>query len=145
MRVSCVPNTSTSPDVGRSIPASRFRSVDLPEPLGPIKARKSPSCNSRSTLSRATTSKPSRLKRLLTLRTRTIASDIMVILFSLLHREAKSLNFDSISIAQLLNSGDSDRFVATQSIENYISISGLLARADGSLLNLVALHDKHKR
>ena len=54
----------------------KLKSVDLAEPLGPISARKSPSCNSRSTSSKATTSNPSRLKRLLTLRTRTIASDI---------------------------------------------------------------------
>src|ERR1044072_7854439 len=77
IRVNCVPITSTSPSVTRSIPASRFSNVDLPEPLGPINARKSPSCNSRSTRSSATISKPSRLKRLVTLRTRTIGSDIV--------------------------------------------------------------------
>src|ERR1041384_4531098 len=78
MRVNCVPMTSTSPLVGRSMPASRFNSVDLPEPLGPMSARKSPWCNSRSTSSNATTSNPSRLKRLLTLRTLTIGLDIVV-------------------------------------------------------------------
>src|SRR2546422_7275452 len=72
-----VPNTSTSPSVQRSIPASKFSSVDFPEPLGPISAKKSPGSILRSTWSSATTSNPSRAKRLLTLRTCTIGPVII--------------------------------------------------------------------
>src|SRR5512140_1093372 len=36
------PPTRTCPEVGRSMPAIRFKSVVLPEPDGPIKATKSP-------------------------------------------------------------------------------------------------------
>jgi hypothetical protein len=37
-----LPSTMTCPRVGRSMPAIRFSSVVLPEPEGPINARKSP-------------------------------------------------------------------------------------------------------
>src|SRR5215217_8626142 len=124
-----VPITSTSPSVTRSMPASRFRSVDLPEPLGPINARKSPSCSSRLTPSSATISNPSRLKRFVTLRTRTIGSDIVFIL--------KLLNFDTIPVAQLFDFRNGDRFVATQTIKNHVSIAGFLSGADCPLLDLV--------
>src|SRR6185369_2714751 len=137
MRVKCVPITSTSPSVGRSMPASRFSNVDLPEPLGPINARKSPWYNSRSTWSNATISKPSRVKRFDTLRTRTIGSDMFFIL--------RLLNFDTIAVAQLLDFRDRDRLVATQSIQYHVCIAGFFTRANRSLLDAIPFHDKHKR
>jgi hypothetical protein len=39
------PSTTTEPDVGRSSPASRCMSVDLPEPDGPMIAVNSPAGN----------------------------------------------------------------------------------------------------
>src|SRR5690349_12303403 len=129
MRVNCVPITTTSPSVARSMPASRFSNVDLPEPLGPINARKSPAYNSKSTWSKATISKPSRVKRFVTLRTRTIGSDIVFIL--------RLLNFDTIAVAQLLDFRDRDRLVATQSIKHYVRIAGFFPRANRSLLDAV--------
>ncbi len=41
------PDTATLPVVGRSSPPSRFRSVVLPEPEGPMKATNSPGSMSR--------------------------------------------------------------------------------------------------
>src|SRR5215212_6031579 len=55
------------------------------------------------------------------------------------------LNFDAISIAQLIDSLDLYIFIATQSIENHVSIAGLFSSANCSLLNFVALYDEHKR
>ena len=43
-----VPETVMRPDVARSKPAMTIRSVDLPEPLGPITATASPNDTSRS-------------------------------------------------------------------------------------------------
>src|SRR5689334_1722996 len=137
MRVNCVPITSTSPSVARSMPASRFSNVDLPEPLGPINARKSPSYNSRSTWSRATISNPSRVKRFVTLRTRTIGSDIIFIL--------RLLNFDTLAVAQLLDLCNRDRLVATQSIEHHVRIARLLAGANRALLHLIPFNHEHIR
>src|ERR1051325_4478396 len=136
IRVNCVPMTSTSPSVGRSIPASKFSKVDFPEPLGPINARKSPSCNSRSTWSKATISNPSRVKRFVTLRTRTIGSDIVFIL--------KLLNFDTTAVAQFFDSRHCDRLVATQAIKHYVSITSLFSGAYGTLLDLITLNDEHE-
>src|SRR5439155_6545002 len=48
---------------GWSRPPARCRRVDLPDPLGPTRARNSPSSSSRSTSSRATTSSRPRWKR----------------------------------------------------------------------------------
>jgi hypothetical protein len=50
------PCRQISPAVGRSSPPSRFSSVDLPQPLGPVTARNSPWPSSRSTSRNATTS-----------------------------------------------------------------------------------------
>ena len=36
------PSTTTMPDVGRSMPVSMFRNVDLPPPEGPTRAMNSP-------------------------------------------------------------------------------------------------------
>jgi hypothetical protein len=47
-----VPATRIEPLVGWSIPARRLSSVDLPEPDGPISARKSPSSTDIDTPSR---------------------------------------------------------------------------------------------
>ena len=41
-RVRRCPSTQTSPEVGRSTAATRWRSVLFPQPLGPIKATNSP-------------------------------------------------------------------------------------------------------
>src|SRR5690242_5560788 len=46
------PATSIAPFVGRSRPAIRLSSVDLPEPDGPMSASNEPSGTSRSRLSR---------------------------------------------------------------------------------------------
>jgi hypothetical protein len=47
MRVISSPATVTLPAEGRSSPPSRFSSVVLPDPLGPMKATKSPASTSR--------------------------------------------------------------------------------------------------
>ena len=44
-----VPSTSIEPAVGRSIPASRLRSVVFPEPDGPMSATNPPASIERST------------------------------------------------------------------------------------------------
>jgi excinuclease UvrABC helicase subunit UvrB len=49
------PATRISPEVGRSMPPTRWSSVDLPLPDSPTRARDSPAATSRSRLSRATT------------------------------------------------------------------------------------------
>src|SRR5689334_9715221 len=56
-----------------------------------------------------------------------------------------SLNFDSISIAELIDSRYRNGLVTTQSIENYVSVAGLFSGTDCSLLNLVTFNDEHKR
>src|ERR1700686_5267428 len=56
------PANSTSPPLGRMIPAISRKSVDFPAPLGPIRPKISPACTSRST-SRTATSPPKRLVR----------------------------------------------------------------------------------
>ena len=50
-----VPSIHTSPAVGRSSPASRCMSVDLPEPDGPMIAVSSPSATETETPRRAST------------------------------------------------------------------------------------------
>src|SRR5580765_3225865 len=60
--------TRTDPRVGRSMPASRFNRVDLPDPDGPIRPRKSPSGTLIDTRSSTGTSIWSRLYNLLTSR-----------------------------------------------------------------------------
>src|SRR5262245_64869522 len=101
------------------MPASKLSSVDLPEPLGPINAKKSPASSSRSTRSNATISKPSRVKRLLTLRTCTIGAAIK---FSTL----QLLNLYSIPVTQILNSSNRYGFVDAQTIQNVIGVTLLL-------------------
>src|SRR6478609_5395374 len=49
------PSTKTRPPVGRSRPAAQLRSVDLPEPDGPMTAVKVPGAKARSTPARAAT------------------------------------------------------------------------------------------
>src|SRR5512140_3324868 len=53
--------TRIRPEVGRSIPAMRFRSVVLPEPDGPMSATKSPSSTLRESLSRTVSTCVSRV------------------------------------------------------------------------------------
>lgn len=55
MPVSSRPSTATSPDVGRSSPATMFSSVDFPLPEGPITATASPRRTSSVTPSSAAT------------------------------------------------------------------------------------------
>src|SRR5437868_637437 len=56
------PSTQAVPALGRSVPASTFSSVDLPQPLGPTMARNSRSRTVRSRPSRARTGSPARSK-----------------------------------------------------------------------------------
>src|SRR4051812_10440749 len=65
------PSMTTLPTVGRSKPATRLRSVDLPQPLGPTRVTNEPSGISRS-MSRSTGA--ARPKLLLTLSKRTEAT-----------------------------------------------------------------------
>ncbi len=60
IRVMSCPSSQISPAVGRSSPPSRYSSVDLPQPLGPIIATVSPRATSRSTSSTARTKLASR-------------------------------------------------------------------------------------
>src|SRR2546430_2321102 len=57
------PATMTSPSLGRSIPETRFRSVDFPEPDGPMKPTKWPAGIASETCSRACTSSTPRTER----------------------------------------------------------------------------------
>ena len=50
--------TSTPPELGRSRPATSLRMVDLPQPLGPTRATKSPCSMRRSVLDSATVPPP---------------------------------------------------------------------------------------
>src|SRR5262245_51487465 len=61
MAVMSWPSTTTRPPSGFSKPATTFRSVVLPEPLGPRMVSSSPAAMSRLTLSSATTSPTRRL------------------------------------------------------------------------------------
>src|SRR5206468_5041979 len=71
-----ISSTSTSPLVGRSMPAMMFRRVVLPEPEGPMSARNSPLSISREQFSSATTCSLSRLNILLSFEIRTRDSAI---------------------------------------------------------------------
>src|SRR6266404_3457439 len=144
-----VPSTSTSPSVQRSMPASRFSKVLFPDPLGPINARKSPCSIFRLTLSRATTSKPSRAKRLLTLRTCTIVSAIML-RFLLVRPYGSRLPyllsryFNAISIAQLVGPRHGGRFTPAQPFENVVEISRRFAETYDSLFDAITFDNKNK-
>src|SRR5215472_8665366 len=140
-RARLVPSTSTSPSVQLSIPASRFSKVDFPEPLGPIRARKSPLSIPRVTRSSATTSKPSRAKRLLTLRTWTIVSDILRFLFRI---NSLTSDLDAISIAQFVHPGDGGRLASAEAFHHVIKIARDFADPDDSLLDTTALDHKNK-
>src|SRR5262245_52639152 len=63
-----VPPIRMTPRVGRSMPASRLSSVDLPEPDGPMRPRKSPSSTVIDTFSSTGISIASRLYDLVTSR-----------------------------------------------------------------------------
>src|SRR6187397_2140978 len=65
----------TVPRDGRSMPASRFSSVDLPDPEGPISPRKSPASTVIETRSRTGISIASRLYDLVTSRSSISAID----------------------------------------------------------------------
>src|SRR3954468_6320724 len=65
------------PRVGRSIPASRFSSVDLPEPDGPINPMKSPASTAIDTRSRTGISMASRLYDLVTSRSSISGMDLL--------------------------------------------------------------------
>src|SRR3989304_1493838 len=67
------PPTETAPAVGESRPPMMFRSVLLPEPEGPMRARNPPFARLRSSPSRTWISSAPRLKVLLTFSTRTSA------------------------------------------------------------------------
>src|SRR5215469_2830104 len=71
-----VPSASTSPVVGRNRPAMILNSVDLPQPLGPIRLMSPPSGIVRDTGSRARTVRPSRLKIFETPRTSSLPAPI---------------------------------------------------------------------
>src|SRR5262245_13105616 len=68
------PPMRTSPSLGRSRPAMRLSKVVLPEPLGPIRPRNSPSGTSRLRSLRTSICSLPRVKYLCTPRTRTIGS-----------------------------------------------------------------------
>src|SRR5579864_692254 len=67
----------TSPSLGLSRPAMRFNSVVLPEPLGPMRPKNSPSGTSRLRLLRTSICSLPRVKNLCTPRTRTIGLPAM--------------------------------------------------------------------
>src|SRR5262249_8223014 len=142
------------------MPAKRFSKVDFPEPLGPIRARKSPFSISRLTRSSATTSNPSRAKRLLTFRTWTIVSGMLLFLYLrrgkqirawAISRPRLQCRSDSligylhaISVAQLVHPGDRGRLATAQAFHNMVEIASEVTHANNSLLDAVALHHKHK-
>ena len=64
------------PSVGLSMPAMRWRRVDLPEPEGPMRATNSPRETETWTLSRARTSTCPRRKILVRWRAWTMGSDM---------------------------------------------------------------------
>src|SRR5262245_33309259 len=147
-RARFVPSTSTSPSVQRSIPARRFSKVDFPEPLGPISARKSPFSISRLTRLSAMTSKPSRAKRLLTLRTWTIVSDMLRFLVLACGTRILRMDFTgetpvplylignlhSIPIAQLVRSGYRCRLATAEAFDDVVEVARGFAHPYNSLL-----------
>src|SRR5918996_4800732 len=103
------------------------------------------------TLSSATTSKSSRTKRLLTLRTRTIGwamlspfyelpkCEMRIAKFSISQSAIRNplLDLHAISITQFVSAVKCHRFVTTQTFQNLIVVSDLAARPDRALFDLV--------
>src|SRR6516162_2142576 len=81
MRETSASPIHTSPSLGLSRPAMRFKSVVLPEPLGPIKPRNSPSGTSRLRLLRTSICSLPRVKNLCTPWTRTMGLLAIVSLY----------------------------------------------------------------
>src|SRR5262245_52494769 len=115
--------TTIWPDDGRSIPAIMFRSVDLPEPDGPIRHKKPPASICRLASLSATTSAASRLKTFDTPRisTATIPSPLAYI-----HPVA------DLELRQLV--ADDNRFSTAQALRNEDVASHFLI--DGNRLRL---------
>jgi hypothetical protein len=107
-----LPSASTSPEVGRNKPAIMLKSVDLPQPLGPIRLISRPSGIVRDTESSARTARPSRLNIFETVRTSSLAA--VVAPAGSVHRRTAPHSGD---LSMLTAKIRSDRFFQPMAVE----------------------------
>src|SRR5687767_10600880 len=100
----------TRPCVGLSMPAIRCRSVDLPDPLGPIRATNSPRSTVRSTFSSAVTCTWPRTNSLLRFTAWTIGSGTC---------RSLALGLDLVAVVQSGWRCDDQIFAADQALADF--------------------------
>src|SRR5262245_15336684 len=129
------PLTLMAPPVGVSSPPIRLRSVVLPEPDGPISARKSPFGISRLTPLRTSMRSLPRVKCLWMSRTRTRVSDMGL---WLLGTSRTLLDGDLAAIFQIGRRRHDDALARAQSAAHFHAIAVGAARLHGAPLHVIA-------
>src|SRR4051812_6784121 len=130
--------TMTEPFVARSSPAIRFRSVDLPDPEGPISARYSPSSTVRSRSTSTGIRNSSRRYSFVTpCRTIDCVGDMGLLTF----RMRLIRDLDHLAVAQGLGGIHDDRFARLQARLDAGQVVGRHRRLDAAFLELLPAAD----